>query len=223
VVGLGTPLTCCQHFSAGISGMRKTYHTNFEVLASTWSVNQVLHPILLDTARNIPPTYSISTVSYSLNHERLVLAFCLCRCSRLLEVSERTYAGADKTLTEEDSVRSTSASRISEKAGTRFRDLLDLVSLLNANYAWAFVDQCLSLGTPSRSRVSLFTAGPPDTGNYETRHLTGGALVKRPKTASPCFRRPGGRLQFEGGGTWHEDSPLESAERRGTVRGSIKV
>ncbi len=61
------------------------------------------------------------------------------------------------------------------------------------------------------------------TGNYETRHLTGGALVKRPNTASPCFRRPSGRLQFEGGGTWHEDSPLESAERRGTVRGSIKV
>lgn len=60
-------------------------------------------------------------------------------------------------------------------------------------------------------------------GTYDTRHLTGGALVKRPKTASPCFRRPGGRLQFEGGGTWHEETPLVSAERRGTVRGSVKV
>lgn len=60
-------------------------------------------------------------------------------------------------------------------------------------------------------------------GNYETRHLTGGALVKHPGTASSCFRRPGGRLEFGQGGTWHEETPLESAERRGTVRGSLKV
>eukprot|EP00903_Cladosiphon_okamuranus_P016028 g14800.t1 len=63
----------------------------------------------------------------------------------------------------------------------------------------------------------------PGPGSYETRHLTGGALVKRPKTASPCFRRPGGRLQFEGGGAWHEETPLVSAERRGTVRGNVKA
>ncbi|CAN0146763.1 unnamed protein product, partial [Scytosiphon promiscuus] len=62
----------------------------------------------------------------------------------------------------------------------------------------------------------------PGPGNYETRHLTGGALVRRPKTASPCFRRPGGRLDFGGGGTWHAETPLECAEWRGTVGGNLK-
>lgn len=65
--------------------------------------------------------------------------------------------------------------------------------------------------------------GPTAAGNYDTRHLTGGALVKRPKTPSPCFRRPGGRLDFGVGGTWHKETPLESAEGYGTVRGNLKV
>ncbi|CAM9722204.1 unnamed protein product, partial [Ectocarpus sp. 12 AP-2014] len=62
----------------------------------------------------------------------------------------------------------------------------------------------------------------PGPGNYDTRHLTGGALIKRPKTPSPCFRRPGGRLDFGVGGTWHKETPLESAEGYGTVRGNLK-
>lgn len=82
-----------------------------------------------------------------------------------------------------------------------------------------------------RAPRSIFQAfSPPPcerfrqpAGNYETRHLTGGALVTRPQTASPCFRRPGGRLDFGGGGTWHAETPLECAEWRGTVRGNLKV
>lgn len=79
---------------------------------------------------------------------------------------------------------------------------------------------CIRLLSSHRHGRAFF--GQP-VGNYETRHLTGGALVKYPRTASSCFRRPGGRLEFPQGGTWHEETPLESAERRGTVRGSLKV
>lgn len=58
---------------------------------------------------------------------------------------------------------------------------------------------------------------------YETRHITGGALVKRPEAASPCFCSPVRRLDFGTAGTWHQETPLASAETRGTVQGKVQV
>ncbi|CAM9314024.1 unnamed protein product, partial [Choristocarpus tenellus] len=58
---------------------------------------------------------------------------------------------------------------------------------------------------------------------YETRHLTGGAIVKRPKSASPCFSGTEGRWEPKVTGIKHSNMRLKNAETRHTVHWTVQA
>ncbi|CAM9146285.1 unnamed protein product, partial [Discosporangium mesarthrocarpum] len=77
-------------------------------------------------------------------------------------------------------------------------------------------------------RFSYLNEGPwvsnsPGPGSYETRHLTGGAIVKRPKSASPCFSGLSARWEPKVTGTEHSNMRLANAEERNTVNSGVQT